>query len=71
MTQPLVIPSGVSDETKLILTKTLAVEECDRWSWEQVFKVVLKPDEPQAPPAATARRFSYADLYKLLEIELK
>lgn len=33
-----------------------------------MFKVVLKAEEPPAP---TVRRFSYSDLRKLLEIELK
>jgi hypothetical protein len=44
----------------------LAIEECDRYGWEQVFKMVLKTDEPA--PVVAVKRFNYADLYKLLEI---
>ena len=46
----------------------LAIEECDRYNWDQVFKMVLRSEEPST---ISTRRFNFSDLYKLFEIELK
>lgn len=68
LSKNLTLPNNVSEESKLILVKMLAIEENDRFGWEQVFKLVLKTDEPNY---LSVRRFAFTDLRKMMEIELK